>query len=68
MSPFLRAREKALELREELLGAQKDLPVSSRELLLPARIEAKLNLGVQEVPPTSGILKGGKATLRRKEN
>lgn len=67
MSPFLRAREKALELREELLGAQKDLPVSSRELLLPARIEAKLNLGVQEVPPTSGILKGGKATLRRKE-
>lgn len=67
MSPFLRAREKALELREVLLGAQKDLPMSSRELLLPSRIEAQLNLGVQEVPPTSGILKGGKATLRRKE-
>lgn len=67
MNPFLRAREEALKLREELLGAQKDLPVSSRELLLASRIEALLNLGVQELPPTSGILKGGKATLRRKE-
>lgn len=67
MNPFLRAREEALKLREELLGAQKDLPVSSRELLSSSRIEAQLNLGVQEVPPTSGILKGGKATLRRKE-
>lgn len=67
MNPFLRAREEALKLREELLGAQKDLPVSSRELLSASRIEPGLNIGVQEVPSTSGILKGGKATLRRKE-
>lgn len=65
MNPFLRAREEALKLREELLGSQKDSPVSSRELL--SKIEEQLNLGVQELPPTSGILKGGKATLRRKE-
>lgn len=67
MNPFLRAREEALKLREELLGAQKDLPVSSKELLSASRIEPGLNIGVQEVPSTSGILKGGKATLRRKE-
>lgn len=65
MNPFLRAREEALKLREELLGAQKDSPVSSRVLL--SKIEDQLNLGVQEVPRTSGVLKGGKATLRRKE-
>lgn len=65
MNPFLRAREEALKLREELLGAQKDSPVSSRELL--SNIEVQLNLGVLEVPRTSGVLKGGKATLRRKE-
>ena len=65
MNPFLRAREEALKLREELLGAQKDLPVSSRVLL--SKIEDQLDLGVQGIPPTSGILKGGKATLRRKE-
>lgn len=65
MNPFLRAREEALKLREELLGLQKDLPVPSRALL--SKIEEQLKLGVMELPPTSGILKGGRATLRRKE-
>ena len=65
VNPFLRAREEALKLREELLGVQKDSPVSSRVLL--SKVEDQLNLGVQEVPRTSAVLKGGKATLRRKE-
>ncbi len=67
MNPFLRAREEALRLREELLGAHKDLPVPSRELLSTSRIEPLLNIGLKELPPTSDILKGGKATLRRRE-
>ncbi len=65
MNPFLRAREEAQKLRKELLGDQTDSPVSSRLLL--SKVEDQLNLGVKEVPRTSGILKGGKATLRRKE-
>lgn len=65
MNPFLRAREEAQKLRRELLGDQTDFPVSSRELL--SKVEDTLNLGVKEVPRTSGILKGGKATLRRGE-
>ena len=64
MNPFLRAREEALKLRLELLGARADSPVASADLL--SKVEAHLNLGVKEVPHTSGILKGGKATLRRK--
>ncbi|MGN6529545.1 MAG: UvrD-helicase domain-containing protein [Burkholderiaceae bacterium] len=65
MNPFLRAREEAQKLRRELLGDQTDSPISSRELL--SKVEDALNLGVKEVPRTSGILKGGKATLRRGE-
>jgi superfamily I DNA/RNA helicase len=65
VNPFLRAREEAQKLRIELLGDQTDSPVSSRELL--SKVEDTLNLGVKEVPRTSGILKGGKATLRRRE-
>jgi len=65
VSPFLRARQEALKLRRELLGASTDLPVSSVELL--SKVEGHLKLGVQEVPPSSGVLKGGKATLRRTE-
>lgn len=67
MNPFLRAREEALRLREEILGAHKDSPVPSRELLSTSRIEPLLNIGLKELPPTSDILKGGKATLRRRE-
>lgn len=65
MSPFLRAREEALKLRRELLRDKTDLPVRSSELL--SKVEGHLKLGVQEVPPSSGVLKGGKATLRRTE-
>lgn len=65
MNPFLRAREEALKLRLKLLGARADLPVASADLL--SKVEAHLNLGIKEVPHTSGILKGGKASLRRKE-
>lgn len=65
MNPFLRAREEALKLRHELLGTRADLPVSSTELL--SKVEEQLPLGIKEVPPTSGVLKGGKATLRRSE-
>lgn len=65
MSPFLRAREEALKLREELVGDQFGHPVTSMDLL--AKIEQVLNLGVKEVSRTSGVLKGGKATLRRSE-
>lgn len=65
MSPFLRAREEALKLRSELVGSQADTPVSTRDLL--AKVEDVLNLGVKEVPFTSGVLKGGNATFRRSE-
>jgi superfamily I DNA/RNA helicase/Zn-dependent peptidase ImmA (M78 family) len=67
VNPFLRAREEAQKLRRELLGDQADSPVPSRDLLSKANVEGKLNLGVKEVPRTSDILKGGKATLRRTE-
>lgn len=66
MSPFLRAREEALKLREELIGQQAMLPVSSIDLL--SRVEEVIGvLGVQPVPKTSGVLRGAKATLRRNE-
>ena len=64
MNPFLRAREEALKLREELIGKQAWLPVSSKDLL--SRVEEVLGvLGIQEVPKSSGVLRGAKATLRR---
>lgn len=65
MSPFLRAREEALKLRRELLGDQAESAVASQRLL--ANVESVLNLGVQQVPHTSSLLKGGKATLRRQD-
>ncbi|KRB79051.1 UvrD-helicase domain-containing protein [Noviherbaspirillum sp. Root189] len=65
MSPFLRAREEALKLRIELVGGQADTPVSTKDLLV--HVEDILNLGVKEVPHTSGVLKGANATIRRSE-
>ncbi len=66
MNPFLRAREEALKLREELIGKQARLPVSSKDLL--SRVEEVIGvLGIQEVPKSSGVLRGAKATLRRTE-
>jgi superfamily I DNA/RNA helicase/Zn-dependent peptidase ImmA (M78 family) len=63
VSPFFRAREEALTLRRELVGDKADGPVSSKVLL--AQVELVLKLGVQPVPKTNKVLKGGKATLRR---
>lgn len=65
VSPFLRAREEALKLRRELIGDQAESPVASKSLL--SNVESVLNLGVQQVPRTSSLLKGGKATLRRQD-
>jgi superfamily I DNA/RNA helicase/Zn-dependent peptidase ImmA (M78 family) len=66
VSPFLRAREEALKLREELIGNQAWLPTSSKDLL--SRVEEIIGvLGIQEVPKSSGVLRGAKATLRRTE-
>jgi Zn-dependent peptidase ImmA (M78 family) len=65
VSPFFRAREEALKLRRELVGDQAESPVASQQLL--ANVESILNLGVQQVPHTSNLLKGGKATLRRQD-
>src|SRR5450830_554774 len=65
MNPFLRAREEAMRLRIELVGSLAGTPVPTKDLL--SNIESILNIGVNEVPPTSGVLKGGNATLRRGE-
>lgn len=66
MNPFLRAREEALKLREELVGKQAKSPVPSKDLL--SRVEEVIGvLGIQEVPKSSGVLRGAKATLRRTE-
>jgi len=65
MSPFLRAREEAWKLRCELVGNLADTPVTAKELL--GRIEDVLLLGVQEVVPSDGALKGAKATICRDE-
>lgn len=66
MNPFLRAREEALKLREELIGKQARQPVSSKDLL--SKVEEVIGvLGIQEVPKSSGVLRGAKATLRRTE-
>lgn len=64
MNPFLRAREEALKLREQLIGEQAKQPISSKDLL--SRVEDVLGvLGIKEVPKSSGLLRGAKATLRR---
>lgn len=65
MSPFLRAREEALKLRYELVGSHAANPIPTKDLL--GNVENVLNLGIKEVPHTSGVLKGGHATLRRSE-
>ena len=66
MSPFLRAREEALKLRQQLVGADATNPVSSKVLL--ARVEAVLDLAIELVASTNMALNGAFATLVRHEN
>lgn len=66
VNPFLRAREEAQKLREELLGQRGRQPISSKDLL--SRVEEVIGvLGILAVPKASGLLRGAKATLRRTE-
>lgn len=65
MNPFQRAREEANALRAKLLGKRADEPVPATQLL--ARIEDRLNLGVESVEKGAQELGTGDACLHRQE-
>lgn len=68
MYPFDRAREKAVEIRKELLGERACEAVHVTSFLTPEIIEEKLELGVAFVPKGSTDLGDADAILRRSEN
>lgn len=66
MNPFDRARRKAMDVRESLVGlAGSQAPVSSKTLL--ANAEEILGVGIEFVPPTHSILGGTDGVLKRND-
>lgn len=65
MNPFQRARDEAHDLRQTILKEHAGEPVPAKDIL--ALIEARLDLGIEQLPQGSPELGGGDACLRRTE-
>jgi superfamily I DNA/RNA helicase len=65
VNPFQRARDEAQDLRRTILKERAGEPVPAKDIL--ALIEARLDLGIEQLPQGSPELGGGDACLRRAE-
>jgi superfamily I DNA/RNA helicase len=65
MNPFQRARDAAHATREKLAPGIAHTPVTAKDLL--ERVEANLNLAIEQVAPTYSDLGGGSAVLQREQ-
>lgn len=65
MNPFQRARDEAHNIRRAILKERAGEPIPAKDIV--ALIEARLDLGIEQLPPGSPELGGGDACLRRTE-